>query len=525
MAYYPIKCPFCLREHNNDTVVYDINEITYDKIETVTSRLPSDQAEGRRGGERLGNAGQPELPRQGFYTLPEIKKLCEDCNYELLQNEKEVHALSELTDEPLFGGPLVTALKIVKTESNRRIEMHMRNRYCDCDPNHPHKMESIAGSIPSYVFLLMGSSEAGKTVFLASLYHELAKTAFQIPNDTAIHGEEIAEVSMMLLNGDGSDAILPLSEISSNLFQKGEMPLGTLDIYNEPLKLEITSRIQYQGNMIAEKKALIYLRDMPGEWWGKPEKYAEIQQMMNLFPNFDAFLLILDPAAFSQTIFPLGIKGEESEKQLNRLRMAITNTIVAPSAGNKVMQDTAVVVTKGDYFFDPQYEDALHQNDISLEKNLIFDAKETYDQSYCAALDNSIGDGLIGKISLVTQQWIKNNFKNPFYSLVSALNKNPIILLKDGKIVESINTLSPWRVADPLIRLLMRVQVLPPFDKMHFSGIGEGSPWKQIIGDKSFHEWGRKYCARNWDNLMKPVLQELNTPEIPEPPHKRGWFR
>ena len=536
--YYPIKCPYCLKSHTNDTVSFrldDAVEVSRKTIKKSAGDSGADQSGGsgafyEGGGNwdadtpiEMGDdwdadttvdidedwdtdnaAAQPAysqgtarpraLPVSGYYTLSELIEVFGAEN--VRAERKTVLALPALTSAE-YNGELLTGATITVTEGDKIIEKTMYTRYCDCDND--RKINANAGSIPSYVILLIGSSDAGKTVYLTSLYHALSeKSRYSFP-PTSNPDKAIASLWMSVLSGGIGET--DIETMTEELFEDGILPRTTIEMTNEPLALKVTIEFNKTGLV---NQALLFIRDMPGEVFTNREKLQELRKITNQFPKFDGFLLTFDPLTFKETVFPSedSEKARQRRKQVNQLSQVIIENIAPTMANNRINQPAFAIITKGDMFFDRNYTGALKNKGISYAMPLLtVSQKESYDKPYFDEV-NSGARMIVEKLSENVANLMRAHFSNVFFSMVSALSRNPIEIYADQdgiRRVRTPNALNPWHVADPMLRLLMKLHIIPPLDETDARpSTGEPADERnaRVFRNRSIiNEWGAKYCT------------------------------
>ncbi|MDR1299754.1 MAG: hypothetical protein LBJ84_05830, partial [Oscillospiraceae bacterium] len=391
MAYYPIKCPYCLRVHTNETVRFNLREAIVVSTRSVARAqneaapgAQDEQADYYSGGDgwldddfdsapqqQSPSARTGKLPTEGLFTLAELISRFGQEN--VVAEYKQVNALPALTTAD-FGGDLLQHVTLTYVENGTETVKRVMDRYCDCDAERPKRLNTSSGSVASYVVLLMGSSNSGKTMYLISLFRALTQAGgFPMPPTGTV-----AKLSIQVLSeGDSETSI---ESMSDRLFEEGELPKTTIAMTNEPLTLDIT--VMFQNNV--KKKAMLFLRDMPGEYLTNRERDQEIQRIANQFPYFDGFMIMFDPLTFAENVFPAGLNDKEQRRQIDRLRQVILSRVVPMMRDNVISQPTAALITKGDYFFDERYGGALRNKGVVLARHVLPNLQESFDQQYFA---------------------------------------------------------------------------------------------------------------------------------------------
>jgi len=514
--YYPIKCPYCLKTHTNNTVSFNLDSaiITERTVRRPVERYVEDIAKrdeaqyfDRSNWDVESTNSQTEfLPGRGDsqniadsgnFTLSELRARYGEAN--VRPDWKTVIAIPALTNGDCYGD-LLTGVTVTTQRDGKTRELTMRDRYCDCDDG--HKLNEFSGSVPSYVVLLMGSSNSGKTMYLISLYHALSQSArFTIP-PSADQSRVIASLWMNVLNEGAMDDIAGtgIEKMTEDLFEHSILPITTTYLFNEPLTMEVTIRFNKSR---LENKALLFLRDMPGEFLSSARR-MELARISNQFPKFDGFMIMFDPMTFDKPIF--GGENNENSKlwrtQTNQLRQVISTSIVPTMEGNSIKQPTAAIITKGDLFFNRYHRDVLRNHGISFAMPLLVPTQlESFDRPYFDEVDSGARD-IVRKLSESISELIDEHFDDAFFSLLSSLSSRPIDISTNSegrKIVTARNAIKPWHVTDPMLRLLMKLNIIPPLDQIVARAPDREPPDERnartFKNRTLLNKWGAKYCS------------------------------
>jgi len=533
-SYYPIKCQYCLKEHTNETVRFSLNDafILYEKAAKKTTQKSGAAGTGSSFAEEDGNGwdseisddkhnndvfiegganwdtdvadSQPgfstgrstntELPDEAYFTLAELKEAfgAENVKPEM----KTVIALPALTREDYLG-ELLVGVTFTVTERDRVYEKTLRHRYCDCSDG--RRLNASSGSIPSYVILLMGSTDSGKTVYLASLYHALSRNSKYSFPPTSDPDKTIANLWLSVLS-EGMDE-LDIETISEDLFDEGKLPTTTIMMTNEPLTMEVTIKFTKTGLI---NKALLFLRDVPGEYFSNRDRQQELLRITNQFPKFDGFMIMFDPTAFEEAVFPVDDveKDRSKRKQVSLFRQVIMKNIAPTMVNNMINQPAAAIITKGDMFFDRSVMGPLKNKGISYAMPLLtVSQKESFDKPYFKEIDEG-ARRILERLSGNVSELMGAHFGNAFFSLVSSLSRNPIDIYIDEhgrRRVSTPTAISPWHVTDPMLRLLMKLHIVPPLDETDARPQTGETPEQRaarVYRNRSIiNEWGARYCS------------------------------
>jgi len=500
--YYPIKCPYCLKVHNNETIRFDMRTametarrvVSGTNIQKVTAEVNEDEdLEGLAGDVVTGGAQSSKLPNIGLLTIGDLKGLVGDGNVEPIY--RSVNALPSLVPDSKkieFTEDVLLGVKIKSLENGVEVERSLFDRCCDCgDPQYPRKFNIAAGTVPMYVVLMMGSSSAGKTIYLLSLYHALSDSGgYALPPHSPI-----AKLYLSGITDNTNNADTAIAKMADELFYEGKLPPTTINLTNEPLTLDINFRVERTNT---GNRALLYLRDIPGEYLTNPERQTDLFQLTAQFPLFDGFMIMFDPKTFRNTVFGADVTLEQ-RRYIDRLKQIIVNN-VRPVIGDKIPQPTSAVITKGDLFTEHLRELMLKGVSASNE-TLAPRLYESFDRDYFYEINRGTRE-ILERLSPNVLTLLDGEFANYTLCLVSSLSRQHIDI--EGERVLTPNAINPWRVVEPMLQLLMHMHIIPPFD---LTGLRTPPAEKrdallarQFRNRKLINDWGNNFCT-GWIEL------------------------
>jgi len=499
------------------------------------SWLTDDQDSSTQGGW-LDNIDTPRVsarnqqinaPTEGYYTYSELKRYFGDENVKPLL-DKEVHAPPALANKPEYKDDLLIGVEITTRKDGYETTTTYRRRYCECEK----ELMNAAGMKASYVLLMLGPSSSGKTMYLIALHKALKIDGGYLLPPEGGGSRGIAKLLVTVLSG-GGEGDTSLKKMSDDLFDEGKLPFSTFSFGNEPLVLDIS--VDFKGGK--SNNALLFLRDMPGEYLTNPDKTEELYKIASQFPLFDAFIMMLDPFTFTnRNVFRSDGDSENMDKvklkYIDDLDEVLTGKVVPLMAsGKKINQPTAVVVTKGDHFFNTQNVQRLEQKGVERSFPTLSSWQQaSFDKQYFHEIDRDV-ERILQNLSPNVIKMLEKNFGNTFCGLVSALSKIPIDItyeqdgeLGPGSYVTTPAAIKPWRVADPFIRMLMRLNIVPPFDEVEIrtpdmetrdAALGRNTKYLAAV-----NAWGRTFCNA-WDEIAG---EAITMQETRQKPAKKGLF-
>ena len=582
MSYFIIKCPYCLQELTNNDVLFNLKDVAETRKREIRELIPvqhsevdaftysedtdftdgvidesndagyvpsylADKPAGNEGSEvNIGHAHPTTLPVDGYYTYLELLKLFGEKNVLLTYNEN-IRVPHKLKNDNCNGG-LLTAVEIKTQDNGEEITTRYVRRYCECKK----VLKNSAGLKDSRVILMLGSAKSGKTTFLCALYEALAEGAGYMfpPKETG--SRPIIKLTVTVLSGGTTSTTsgdiklsdTSLESMATKLFSEGELPHTTLRFDNEPLVLDIG--VQFENGK--SSSTLLFLRDAPGEAFIDVSSAERLYEIAPQFPKFDGFILMLDPFSFKEKEVFSTVEVQRMEKDskyILRLGQVFSEIIAPFVGGSRIDKTTAVIITKVDHFFDRRNRQKIEQKGVEFSfPTLSSYQNESYDKHFFKEIDQDV-EKILTSLSPNILNMLINNFSKIFYSFVSALSREPIAMehretvkIANGKEEKYLGTfvneneLKPWRVTDPFIRMLMRLNVIPPFDRVEIRQEGWEKREDLLAMNAKYIEainnWGRNYFVP-WDDIAG---DKLSMPQINEPkpaprtaPRPRGWFR
>jgi len=491
------------------------------------------------GGDWASNNSQDEpsqhnssdkLPVDGLFSLVELEHLFGKDNVRAIC-DANVRAPRAFANKPEYEGDLLDGVSITTRSDGYERVTEYRRRFCGCEK----ELQATAGKRASYVILMLGPSSSGKTMYLIALHKALDEEGNYFLPPEGSGGRGIAKVVTSAISSGGTTDT-SLRKMSDDLFDDGQLPNSTFAADNEPLVLDVS--VNFKGDR--SNRALLFLRDLPGEWLTNPDRTEELYKLAGQFPKFDAFIMMIDPFTFKEkSVFRSDMATETVDKERQRfirdLDEVLTSKVSAFIGGSgRIDKPTAVIVTKGDHFFNRDNFQKLENKEV-LRSFPSFSSyqKESFDKVYFSEVDKDV-NRILSNLSPNITKLLEKNFSNTFAGLVSALSKAPIeIEYKNDDVkrgfVKNPNIIKPWRVADPFIRLLMRLHIVPPFDEVDIR-TPDGERHEEALARNTrylaaVNAWGRTYCV-GWSEIAgEAIILPGGKPIAPEPPPKKsGWF-
>ena len=572
MAYYPIKCPYCLLEMSNNDVrfnlatgteglardIYEDEEAAeigavggngfedeysdysgqlqddYDDVPDYLKDVNESTPSKRR--DSLSKPAQTsDVPTEGFYTYSSLVRQFGEKNVSPILNA-DIFAPPAFANKPEYKEELLVGIEIIARRDGKEIPITYRRRYCRCEK----ELMAASGMKPSYVILMLGPTSSGKTMYIIALHKALRQEGGYLlpPSGTGARG--LAKLLVTVLSG-GRAGDTSLKQMSDDLYDEGKLPLSTFALDNEPLVLDV--RVDFRTGK--STNALLFLRDMPGEYMANVDRTEMLDAIAEQFPKFDGFIMMIDPFTFQkrsvfQTDGNADTTGKEKQRFIENLDEVLTGKIGTYFGGKKIDKPTAVIITKSDHLFNKANIMRLENEGVKRSfPTLTAWQKASFDKQYFQEIDNDV-KRILASLSPNIIKMLDMSFGNTFFSLASALSKTPMQIefrqtgmLGPGDYVTAPNAINPWRVADAFIRMLMKLNIVPPFDECEIRKPDLES-YDALRARNSryiymINLWGRIYCNA-WDDISGMGLEEnvqtnnMHPHMPPFEPKRRGPF-
>ena len=392
---FPIVCPHCFNKFSPDGVMF---RAAHDKEEDEQYCLQEDVRLNRYL-EKFGLEGSEEMeavldPRQ----FPE-------------ENKKYV------------DGVLISLRDKYNVETSKRL-----CPYCHND------LPYSAGRAPSNIIAIIGASQVGKSVYMASLIHTLE-------NVTAHNFEA---------------ACLPINSETSRRFRSQYMD----PLFAQNVLIESTQKEKKQEPFIYQFKfkdpdkaplSLVFF-DVAGEGMVE-EEYLELYA--NHIKNAEGILFLVDPLQLStirnKMLLSQKDVGGDFTSQYQESRdvvVTLAQNFIGKEEDGRTSIPTAIVVTKSDML------DVLAEEDGEYVKpnSNLFQNYVHKGQFNLSEYENINGEvkRFIEKVDMAFLDAVEVHFKNVSYFAVSSLGQNPV-----GGRLEGV--IQPMRVDEPFLWLLYKL--------------------------------------------------------------------
>lgn len=289
-----------------------------------------------------------------------------------------------------------------------------------------------AGRAPSNIIAIIGASQVGKSVYMASLIHTL--------ETVTAHNFEAA--------------CMPINSETSRRFRSQYMD----PLFAQNTLIESTQKERKQEPFIYQFKfkdtskaplSLVFF-DVAGEGMVE-EEYLELYA--NHIKNAEAILFLVDPLQLStiRTKIRLGQEEGDFTSQYQESRdvvVTLAENFIGRQEEGRTPIPTAIVVTKSDMLESLATEDGQYiSKDSSIFKN--YTHKQYFDLEAYETINDEVKH-FIEQVDLAFMDAIEVHFNNVSYFAISSLGQNPVNGYLEGVI-------QPMRVDEPFLWLLYKL--------------------------------------------------------------------
>lgn len=327
---------------------------------------------------------------------------------------------------------------------------HLDQRVC---PNCHNHLIRRAGLYDMKMIAMYGDTNSGKTVYLNIL-------EAMLQGDPALGNIGYAFEGQMMFAGTAEEKAKH-DERFESLLRRRELPKATVSGQVVPPQVfEYTYKTA--EDIQHDKTVFLVFRDIPGEDCLADDK---LKRYSFYLKNADGLIVMIDSSKLMVSTPYLNAGDAANNRQMESLHNLSLLLSEAYGTG-KIEIPTAVVLAKGDLFS----EVPPIKNGFSKEYNAIMNVSNANDlhQKY---LDRKVIDDLHRNILAILKGVheerllgvIERSFNDYNLFCMSALGETPITEtdLENGEVIQRVNNLAPYRVAEPLYWLMAKNNLIP----------------------------------------------------------------
>lgn len=466
MGYYPIKCIHCMRPLRMEERCVKLDQEEIKSFESGFSKaaevnlndeveIKEDVSRSRRADKKIIYKSLAQLRKENVIVNEETQNITISGEFQRIEECRK---------------DFVQSIDVKDLEVNgKKMSGRVRKFYC---PYCHSEIIPLAGKMPMYLVSLMGPSSAGKTVYLTILHMLLSGRIYQLPQGF---------LSFENLGAMGKE----FQSFALDIRRKNELPSTTQELRKDPYLLRV-SYVADPNKRETNKQCLLGLIDMRGEMLQGDHNDDLLDFNVPQFKEANGFIMMVDPETLEGVYNRLpenyfgGRKIEQLNMTISSMKEAIMECITAEMG--QIKRPSVVALAK---------QDILLKNYAQLGIPL---SQPVIAPNFRPVAGTSLGEKYYGPMNQSTMQCIRylsgsfaafldHTFYKPHFVSVSALGSMVQIA---GNRIDNFEKIRPVRVEEPLLRLLMDFNFIPPFHREEYF-----MDSKAVIDT-----WGRLFAER-----------------------------
>lgn len=444
MGYYPIKCIHCMRSLRMEErcVKLDPEEI---KSTVLTDRtdnidLTDDVEITERNSKFRGKHTNKKIV---YKSLEQLRK-------ENVIEKEEILSISpsgEFQDNEEYRKDFVQSI-VVKDLDINGVKMSglVRKFYC---PHCHNEIIPLAGKMPMYLVSILGPSSAGKTVYLTILHMLLSGRVYPLPQ---------GYLTFENLGAMGRE----FQNFALNIKRKNELPSTTQENRKDPYLMRV-SYTAVANSVETNKQCLLGLIDMRGEMLQGDHNDDLTDYNVPQFKEANGFIMMVDPETLEGVYNRLpeqyfgGRKIEQLDMTIGSMKEAIMECITAEMG--RIDRPSVVALAKEDILLKNYAQLGIPLSQPVIAPNFRPIPNTHLGKTYYEPMDRSTRE-CIQYLSGSFTKFLDDTFTKPYFVSLSALGN---IVQISGNKIDNFEKIRPVRVEEPLLRLLMEFNFIPPF--------------------------------------------------------------
>ena len=482
MGYYPIKCIHCMRPLKmEDRCV----KLAPEEIKSFDSGLDRAQEIDLNDDLDIRDRISGSRNKKILY-----KKLAELRAEGVIEKEEilPIKISGEFQNIEECRKDFVQSIIVRNLDVNgKKMSGKIRKFYC---PYCHNAIIPMAGKLPMYLVSLLGPSSAGKTVYLTILHMLLSGQNYPLPQGY-LSFDHMGEMGKEFQN------------FAFDIRGKNELPSTTQENRKDPYLL----RVNYVADPASgemSKQCILGLIDMRGEMLQGDHNDDLLDYNVPQFKEANGFIMMVDPETLEGVYTRLpeqyfgGRKVEQLYRTIDSMKEAIMECITAEMG--KIKRPSVVALAKQDILLKNNAQLGIPLTQPVIAPGFRPVLGTHLGQRYYTPMSEST-KACIAYLSGSFTTFLNATFDDPYYVSVSALGSRVQIR---GNKIDSCEKISPVRVEEPLLRLLMEFNFIPPFYRDQYFDNPKGV----------METWGKIY-SENWTEIQEPEITEK----------KRKWGR
>lgn len=466
MGYYPIKCIHCMRSLRMEErcIKLDPNEIksVIPTVGPMTDDVEIIEESGKHTNKKIIYKSLAQLRTEGVVEREEILPINISGEFQNIEECRKDFVQSIIVKDLEINGEKMSGV--------------VRKFYC---PFCHNEIIPLAGKLPMYLVSLLGPSSAGKTVYLTILHMVLSGKIYRLP-----HGF----LSFENLGAMGKE----FQSFALNIRRKNELPSTTQENRKDPYLMRV-SYTAVPNSTEANKQCLLGLIDMRGEMLQGERNDDLTDYNVPQFKEASGFIMMVDPETLEGVYNRLpeqyfgGRKIEQLDLTIGSMKEAIMECITAQMG--KIRRPSVVALAKEDILLKNYAQLGIPLSQPVIAPNFKPVPNTFLGKTYYEPMNRSTRE-CIRYLSGSFTTFLDNTFTNPYFVSISALGS---LVQIAGNKIDNFEKIRPVRVEEPLLRLLMDFNFIPPFYREEYYEEPEAV----------MKTWGKVY-AENWsDELLE----------------------
>lgn len=443
MGYYPIKCIHCMRPLRMEDRCMKLDQEEIKSFDSRFSRsqdvdlndkmeLNDEKSRNKRADKKIIYKSLAQLKKEKVIEREEILPIKVSGEFQSIEECRKDFIQSIVVKDLEING--------------KKMSGTVRKFYC---PFCHSEIIPLAGKMPMYLVSLLGPSSAGKTVYLTILHMLLSGRIYRLPQGV---------LSFENLGAMGKE----FQNFALDIRRKNELPSTTQENRKDPYLMRVSYTAD-PNSTETNKQCLLGLIDMRGEMLQGEHNDDLTDFNVPQFKEASGFIMMVDPETLEGVYNRLpeqyfgGRKIEQLDMTINSMKQAIMECITAEMG--RIKRPSVVALAKEDILIKNHAQLGIPLSQPVIAPNFRPVPGTYLGKTYYEPMNHSTRE-CIRYLSGSFTNFLDNTFTNPYFVSISALGNLVQIV---GNKIDNFEKIQPVRVEEPLLRLLMDFNFIPPF--------------------------------------------------------------
>lgn len=486
MGYYPIKCIHCMRPLRMEDRCVKLDQEEIKSFDSRFGRTQESQDVDLNDDVELAENNKNRKSRNRSSDKKILYKSLAQLRTEKVIEQEEILPIKisgEFRNIEECRKEFVQSIVVKNLDvQGKKMSGTIRKFYC---PFCHNEIIPLAGKMPMYLVSLLGPSSAGKTVYLTILHMLLSGRIYRLPQGF---------LSFENLGAMGKE----FQNFAFDIRRKNELPSTTQENRKDPYLL----RVSYSANPNSSdtnKQCLLGLIDMRGEMLQGEHNDDLTDFNVPQFKEASGFIMMVDPETLEGVYNRLpeqyfgGRKIEQLNMTIGSMKEAIMECITAEMG--KIKRPSVVALAKEDILLKNHAQLGIPLSQPVIAPNFRPIPGTYLGKTYYEPMNRSTRE-CIRYLSGSFTAFLDNTFTNPYFVSISALGS---LVQIAGNKIDNFEKIQPVRVEEPLLKLLMDFNFIPPFYREEY--------YNDPVA--VMETWG-KIFAENWSGIQESAKVENN---------------